>query len=267
MNTQLLIIDPQNDFCDPHGALAVAGADQDMARLATWVDRFGPKLSDIHVTLDTHHFRDIAHPVFWVDTQGNNPAPFTIISAEEVEQGKWQAAQAADTTWAKEYTRRLKTNQRYDLCIWPPHCLIGSWGTQVVEPLYKSLREWENRARNSINYVNKGSNPYTEHYSAIRADVLRNDDPTTDLNQNLLDRLVKADRIVVAGEALSHCVRFTVLDLIEQLPGDKVKQIVLLSDAMSSVAGFDQAGRDFLDLVATRGISLIDCKSADGLDN
>ena len=34
MQVQLLVIDPQIDFCDPGGALSVAGADQDMARLA-----------------------------------------------------------------------------------------------------------------------------------------------------------------------------------------------------------------------------------------
>ena len=76
----LLIIDPQNDFCDlPLAeqstdpltigdkrvpALPVTGADQDMKRLAAFIDRVGNKLSGIHVTLDSHYPIDIAHPTW-----------------------------------------------------------------------------------------------------------------------------------------------------------------------------------------------------------
>ena len=45
LNIQLLIIDPQNDFCDPNGALFVPGADEDMKRLASMVMRLRGRLS------------------------------------------------------------------------------------------------------------------------------------------------------------------------------------------------------------------------------
>ena len=63
----LLVIDPQVDFCEKDGALFVPGAGEDIVRLATFVDRIRDKLEMIHVTLDCHHFIDIAHPIFWVD--------------------------------------------------------------------------------------------------------------------------------------------------------------------------------------------------------
>ena len=64
MQVELLIIDPQVDFCDPAGALYVTGADGDITRLARMVRRLAPKLDDIHVTLDSHHFVDVAHSDF-----------------------------------------------------------------------------------------------------------------------------------------------------------------------------------------------------------
>ena len=69
-SVHLLVIDPQHDFCDPDGALFVPGADEDVERLTLFVDRVRDKLEMIHVTLDCHHFIDIAHPIFWLDKDG-----------------------------------------------------------------------------------------------------------------------------------------------------------------------------------------------------
>ena len=66
---ELLIIDPQVDFCDPKvGALYVPGAEHDMNRLAAMIRRLNNKIDDIHVTLDSHHLIHIAHPIFWKDS-------------------------------------------------------------------------------------------------------------------------------------------------------------------------------------------------------
>jgi len=67
MKVDLLVIDPQVDFCIPGNALVVDGADQDMKRLAAMIDRIGDKIDDIHCTLDQHHLIDIAHPIFWMN--------------------------------------------------------------------------------------------------------------------------------------------------------------------------------------------------------
>ena len=80
----LVVIDPQNDFCDPQGALYVPGAAEDVERLARLVDRLRDRIDDIHITLDSHRRVDISHPMWWSDARGRAPDPFTRITAASV---------------------------------------------------------------------------------------------------------------------------------------------------------------------------------------
>ena len=244
LNVQLLIIDGQNDFVDPRGALSVPGADEDMERLAAMIDRVGKRLDDIHATVDTHHLIDIAHPIMWIDSQGNHPEPFTIISEDDVQSGRWNNVLSRKR--GLDYVTRLKVNGRYPLCIWPPHCLIGSWGFALYPILWEALTKWERENIALVNYVTKGSNLWTEHYSAVKADVPDPADASTMLNTGLIQILEQADMIGVAGEALSHCLANTVRDIAENFGPDSVKKLVLLSDCSSSVPGFENLGQDFV---------------------
>jgi nicotinamidase-related amidase len=256
MQTELLIIDPQVDFCDPQGALYVGGARDDMARLARMVRRVSPKLDDIHVTLDSHHFVDIAHPIFWQDAAGQHPAPFTILSAADVQAGRWTTTKPGMYRRALAYVEALEKNGRYPLCIWPPHCLIGSAGHAVVPELFAALQEWEQRFA-LVDYVTKGSNIWTEHYSAIQADVPDPADPSTQVNTALIQTLLRADLIAVAGEAGSHCLANTVRDIADTFGDDQyVSKIVLLTDATSPVTGFQAYQDDFLREMTARGMRL-----------
>jgi len=256
MQVELLIIDPQIDFCDPSGALYVPGAEADTARLACMVRRLAPKFDDIHVTLDSHHFVDIAHPIFWKDMAGSHPTPFTILSAPEVESGRWTTTQPGMYRRALAYVQALAKHGRYPLCIWPPHCLIGSAGHAVMPDLFTALVEWEQRFA-VVDYVTKGSNIWTEHYSAIQADVPDPADPSTQINTALIQTLMKADLIVVAGEAGSHCLANTVRDLANNFGDDSlVSKITLLSDATSPVPGFEALQDDFLREMTGRGMKL-----------
>ncbi len=137
MNIHLLVIDPQNDFCDPRdGSLFVPGADADMGRLSAMVDRLAPKIADVHVTLDSHHPVDIAHPVFWSDGSGAHPGPFTTITVADVESGRWTTTLPSARRRALEYLRALESGGRYPHTVWPPHCIIGSAGHNVVPDLF-----------------------------------------------------------------------------------------------------------------------------------
>ena len=72
MNTTLLVIDPQIDFCDVEGAaLPVPGADADMRRLSQLVERASGRLNDIIVTLDTHATVSIERTTFWKQGDGS----------------------------------------------------------------------------------------------------------------------------------------------------------------------------------------------------
>src|SRR3989337_603023 len=114
----LVIIDPQHDFCDPSGALYVKGADKDMERLTVLIKRVANKLSNIAVTLDSHHLLDLAHPGFWRDAKGNPPNPFTIISSSDILQGRWTPFQPSLTKRMLDYVKALENGGRYPLCIW-----------------------------------------------------------------------------------------------------------------------------------------------------
>lgn len=260
MNVQLLIIDPQNDFCNPKGSLFVNGADQDMKRLAEFVIAKKDKLDDIHVTLDSHHLVDIAHPIFWMDSKGVNPAPFTIITSQDVFGGAWRTTNPQAMDRATKYVKALEANGRYPLCIWPPHCLIGSWGYIVNDELYKALAEWEKDFA-MVAYVTKGSNFWTEHYSAVQADVPDPEDPGTQLNQKLIKDLTDADMILLAGEARDYCLANTVRDIANNFGDDNIKKMYLLQDCTSDVGNPAGIGEDFVKEMTGRGMNLTDTKS------
>jgi len=252
---ELLVIDPQFDFCDPNGSLFVGGADEDMVRLAKFVEANGRSLYDIHITLDTHHFVDIAHPIFWIDSNANHPDPFTIITFDDVRDGKWKVTNPQFHNRALGYVHTLTDNGRYPLCIWPPHCLIGTPGHNVVEPLRVALAKWEEDFA-MVDYVTKGSNFWTEHYSAVQADVPDPEDPGTMLNTRLIETLEDSDIILIAGEALSHCVANTIRDIANNFGEDNIKKFYLLEDCSSNVTGFDQMGIDFVGEMVNRGMNL-----------
>jgi nicotinamidase-related amidase len=256
-SVHLVVIDPQVDFCDPAGALYVPGAEADTHRLAAMVQRLAPRLDDIHVTLDSHRLVDVAHPIFWKDSRGQHPAPFTIITAAEVEAGRWSPALPGLTRRMLEYVRALEANGRYPLCIWPPHCLIGSGGHNVMPELHAALAAWEQQRFAMVDYVTKGSNPWTEHYSAVCADVPDPSDPGTQLNTRFVQTLMDADLVAVAGEAGSHCLANTVRDVAQAFQDDRcLQRLVLLEDATSPVPGFESLQADFIREMRGRGMQV-----------
>jgi len=256
MKIEMLIIDPQNDFCDSKGALFVPGATEDMERLANLLNRLRDKISDIHVTLDSHRFVDIAHPIFLVDSNGNHPDPFTIVSLEDGETGKWTTTNPAYRKRFMAYLKELSDNGRYLLCVWPPHCLIGTPGHNVFPCIYEALLAWEKERFAVVDFVTKGSNIWTEHYSGVQADVPDPQDPGTMLNIPLIETLERADIIGLAGEALSHCVANTVRDIANTFGGDSIKKMVLLEDCCSNVTGFENLGLEFVDEMLSRGMKM-----------
>jgi nicotinamidase-related amidase len=252
----LLIIDPQHDFCHPDGALFVPGATEDMnERLPAMIRRLGAKLDDIHVTLDCHHTVDVAHPIMWKDANGKHPDPFTIITAADVENGVWTPMLPSMTRRFIAYSKGLENSGRYPLCVWPPHCLIGSLGNSIMPDLFKALVEWETQNFGMVDYVSKGSNIYTEHYSAVKAEVPDPDDPSTQVNTRFIKNLMEADVLAIAGEAGSHCLANTVRDIATEFGDDSyVQKMILLTDATSPVPSFEKLQDDFVAEMTGRGM-------------
>lgn len=245
--THLLIIDPQNDFCDlPESrrpasaapALPVPGADADMQRVAALIRDHGGAFDAITVTLDSHQRLDIAHPTFWQRGDGAAVAPFTEITASQVRDGAFRPRDPAAGLRTLAYLDALEAGGRYTLMVWPVHCEIGTWGHAVHADVAAACRDWEAATGRRTGFVTKGENPWTEHYSAVRAEVPDAGDRHTELNTALLAELDRATRIVIAGEASSHCVRATTEHIVAHLPGGRPERLTLLTDCMSPVSGF-----------------------------
>ena len=271
-STQLLIIDPQNDFCDvPAGyrptdpltgavvapALPVAGAHADMQRTAAFIRAAGARLDEITITLDSHHHVDIAHPTFWQNAQGVAVTPFTTITAAQVRAGEFQPRDPAALPRTLAYLDELESRGRYTLMVWPVHCEIGTWGHGVHADVRAAYNQWEETHLRGVRKITKGENPWTEHYSAIQAEVPNADDPHTEMNTALLAELDRAATLFIAGEASSHCVRATTEHIVANLPGGRPERVVLLTDCMSPVAGFEAQHAAFLADMRARGVRLM----------
>jgi len=276
MNRQiaLLIIDPQNDFCDlPEGwrgldplrnaaaapALPVSGAHADMLRLAALIDAGGAGLSNIVVTLDAHQRYDIAHPTFWQTGAGEAVSPFTAITAAQVRAGSHAPRDPAALPRTLVYLDALEQAGRYTLMVWPVHCEIGSWGHNVHPAVKAAYNRWEDQRLGVVHKVTKGTNPWTEHYSALQAEVPDAADEDTQLNRALMAQLDQADLIVIAGEASSHCVKATTEHIAQYLPSRQLDKLLLVSDAMSPVAGFEAQAQAFFDDMQRQGARLATC--------
>ena len=239
MERALLIIDPQNSFCHPDGELSVEGADRDMERLSRFIQANGEAFHRILVTLDSHNRMHIAHPAWWKDPQGTPPAPFTALTREGVKNGTWLASNPNDQAWSESYMDNCPTH-----VIWPPHCLLGTWGHGVYAPLDATLTQWAHHHTDLV-MIPKGSARYTEHFSIFQPKVRREGDPSACFNLNLLDELDAFDDIYIAGEASSHCVADSVRDIIHTRPA-MARKLILLTDAMSPVTGFATLAQTFL---------------------
>ena len=268
---QLLIIDPQNDFCDlppdwqPRSplsgqpcapALPVQGAHQDMLRLADFIVQNAASLSGVTVTLDSHNRVDIAHPPFWQQANGQAVAPFTQVSAADVRAARFLPRDAAALPRVLSYLDELEARGRYTLMVWPVHCEIGTWGHAVHAAVQAALNGWEEGKLRQVRHVHKGENPWTEHYSAMQAEVPDANDPGTELNRALLTELDQADTLFIAGQASSHCVRATTEHIVANLPSGRPQRIVLLTDCMSPVGGFEPQADAFLADMKAKGVRL-----------
>jgi len=256
MTAQLLIIDPQNDFCDIHGAaLPVTGADADMRRLGAFIGTAGARVQDVVVTMDSHPQVAIERPGFWRKRDGTLATPFTEITAAQVRAGDYSTVDAGLASEALAYLDALEAGNRYRLMVWTTHCVEGTWGHQMHESIASAVGQWESQTARRAVIVRKGMNPMTEQYSAVRAEVPRGDDANTATNTELVRRVATFDGLtLIAGEASSHCVAATARDLFAGMSPEKLKKTVFLGDCMSPVAGFEAAPMELFRAAAVHGV-------------
>jgi nicotinamidase-related amidase len=226
----LIAVDVQNTFCTPGFELIVPSAVEDNRRLCEFVYRNLGSITEIVPTLDTHQALQIFHAAFLVDEDGNRPAPYTLVSAEDVEQGRWRIDPAigADSDYLLRYVRELAAGGRYELTIWPYHAMLGGIGHALVSAVEEAFFFHALARRIGPGFEIKGFDPLSEHYSVLGPEVFG------EKNERLVQKLLSFDAVVFAGQAKSHCVAWTIDDLLrhEEMLAEKV---YLLEDCTSPV--------------------------------
>ncbi len=231
----LVIIDMQIDFCHTQGSLHVPGAVGDIQRTIEFIYNNAARITNITCSLDSHLPHQIFHPAWWADADGNHPAPFTMITYEDIKKGAWQPLIAPEQS--TNYVKILEKQAKKTLTIWPYHVMIGGIGNALDPELWTAVI-WHSLARKTQpTWLTKGSIPQTEHYSIIQPEVPVPNQPQGGKNKAFLDTLDDADVIVIAGEAESHCVLETVEDLVEEFgrKPNALQKIYFLRDCTSPV--------------------------------
>lgn len=250
IKTALLGIDIQNDFTMPTGALFVNGADGDVRRMANFIEEYGGNIDYVALTVDSHQPIHIATPSYWLDNDGYPPPLFTIITASEVEAGKWKPQFNQDL--ALDYLKALE--QKGEVCkIWPPHCILGSKGWTINEILIKALSSWCIAEKKIYELFYKGMHQATEHYSIFKAAVEYDDAEETKLNTKLLNKLEAFDQILIMGEAADYCVVNSLNDMLEATP-DLAKKTIILTDCMSWIAPDNERAKYLYEKARDRGV-------------
>lgn len=260
MNTKilLLVIDMQYDFCSPEGALYVPGSEKDVSRLAKFISANESDIGHIIFTQDNHNVVDISHPVFWEDKKGSFAKPFTEINLKKILGGVYQPRFQKGK--AIEYIRKLEKQGEFPHTIWPEHCLIGSAGAAIVSEILEPAKKWA-RKGNFYDVVIKGTNPMTEHFGALKANVPIAGCPETHLNTELVNKLIHAGKIYIAGEAKSHCVATTIRQMLHL--GGLAKKTHILEDCMSDITGFEKIALPIYEKAKTEGVKFV--RSSDPL--
>ena len=227
----LLLVDVQNTFCIPGFELFVAGASgqaavEDNRRLTEFVYRNLGAITQVVPSLDTHHAMQIFHPAWLVDGDGSHPDPMTQVSAEDVAAGRWRVdptaarAAGADPGYAQRqlehYTRVLADRGKYDLTVWPYHALLGGIGHALVSSVEEAVFFHGLARGSSPRFCVKGELALTEHYSMLGPEVTEGPDGETigQTDHALVHTLLGFDAVIVAGQAKSHCLAWTIDDLL-----------------------------------------------------
>jgi nicotinamidase-related amidase len=261
----LIIVDSQNTFCIPGFELFVRGrngrgAVDDNTRLCEFVYRNLGLITEIAPTMDTHQAMQIFHSIFFVNDKGEHPAPYALISVEDIEEGRWKFnGRIAGSVGYDEdyimrhllhYTRELRKSGKYQLTVWPYHAMLGGIGHALVSSVEEAIF-FHTIARSSQPDIHvKGDHPLTEHYSVLGPEVETGPDGrplslrTESLfqkpaaSESLYAKLSEFDAVIIAGQAKSHCVAWTIADLLKKvMAGDAshVEKIYLLEDCTSPV--------------------------------
>ncbi|MBW4634236.1 MAG: cysteine hydrolase family protein [Iphinoe sp. HA4291-MV1] len=281
--TCLLLIDIQNTFCIPEFELFVGGksgtgAVDDNVRLCEFIYHNLEEITKIIPTLDTHTAMQIFHPIFWINTAGEHPTPgATSITPADIERGVWKVNPGVAYSLgykyeflekhAYHYVKQLSQDGKYPLTIWPYHSMLGGIGHALVSAVEEAVFFHSIARHSQTQFEIKGNHPLTENYSVLRPEILESFDKRQIVHKNtrLIQQLLEFDAVIIAGQAKSHCVAWTVDDLlteIQQIDSSLAKKVYLLEDCTSpvvvpGVVDYSEAADAAFEKFAAAGMHLV----------
>ncbi|GAA6063785.1 hypothetical protein JCM10212_001355 [Sporobolomyces blumeae] len=206
----LLLVDIQNDFLPPSGALAVSDGDEILPNVYRLLEVDESRFHLVVASQDHHPERHVsfasAHPPH---------EPFETITVRH------------------PVSKEDKSQE-----LWPDHCVQGTEGCEFEKGIKERLERW--REVNKFKVVRKGEDVNLDAYSAfakplqVQVRESQGEAATSPLTQILLD--AKIDRVLVVGIATDFCVRQTVLSaLSESRANDSAWQIVVIKEGVRGV--------------------------------
>ncbi len=230
-------IDCQVGFCHPEASLFVPGAVEDTQRSIEWIYQNLHQISALYFSLDTHQVFQIFHPSWWVNEKGEHPAPFSVISAADVEAGTYRALYEQEASL--EYCRKLESAGKYVLTVWPYHTLLGGTSHALMPALMEAALFHSVTRQQQTHFEMKGQHPQTENYSVFSPEVKTLSRRSVGrFNRTFFDTLLAYDRVYVMGQASSHCVLSSLKDMHDRVLATDpslMSKIWILEDAMSPV--------------------------------
>ena len=251
----LLLVDVQNTFCIPDFELFVGGATgtgavDDNRRLCQFIYGNLGAITEICPTMDTHQAMQIFHSIFLINDEGEHPEPYTLITLEDIEQGVWKFNPELSSSlnihetygqeYLRHYTRNLRDGGKYDLTIWPYHAMLGGIGHALVSAVEEAIFFHSIARHSQPDFQVKGGNPFTENYSVLSPEVLHDavGEQIAEKNVGFINKLLEFDAVVIAGQAKSHCVAWTIDDLLKEIQVSEqrlAEKVYLLEDCSSPV--------------------------------
>ncbi|GFZ48233.1 hypothetical protein JCM24511_05981 [Saitozyma sp. JCM 24511] len=188
--TALVIVDCQNDFMPPDGALAVPNGDEVLPVIRGMLDK---SKWDWDVVVATQDY----HPPRHISFASRHGKP--VFSDLELTDGR-----------GRHYTQTL----------WPDHCIQGTKATEIVKELRDAFGPWKERMK----IARKAWHPDIEQYSAFEGyitDATEPSEPPSEdtgakpIEESEMTLYLKSqgvDKLVIVGVATDFCVCHTNLD-------------------------------------------------------